>query len=174
VPLNNCPECSGKLGNKATRCRCGWTQPGAPREVSGAPARPLIPCCFQNCLEGALVRVWTKTGWANVCVTHYPKIETVLRKVDSWQTLEVRKAYEASADYRRRHGVTPAEVAEREAETRKRVDLELAALREKNRQQQERVPGEDDEAIETDPLVLEANAMIAEAERSLREDGASR
>ena len=59
-----------------------------PKFVESAP-RPFIPCCFDGCTNNANVRVWTKTGWANVCARvdradtvntyHYERIETVPR-----------------------------------------------------------------------------------------------
>ena len=39
------------------------------------PPEPFIQCCFQNCTERATIRMHTKTGWANVCRTHYPHLE---------------------------------------------------------------------------------------------------
>lgn len=97
--MSNCPECGGKLGVKATKCRCGWVLPGAAREVATPAA--VIPCCYSGCPEGAICRVPTKTGWANVCKTHYGQVEIVRQASNSPTVIEARKAYEKSALYQR-------------------------------------------------------------------------
>ena len=82
-----CPDCGGKIGIKATRCRCGWKMPGSAQQ-NETPRRPHIQCCVEGCPNSANVRVWTKTGWANVCARvnasdigtfHYEQIQQVPR-----------------------------------------------------------------------------------------------
>ena len=91
-----CPDCGGSLGTKATRCRCGWR---ASISVDAVP-RFSISCCYETCLEGAICRVPTKTGWANVCRTHYPDIEIVRKRSNSAVVQEIRQAYEGSFAFR--------------------------------------------------------------------------
>jgi len=93
-----CANCKRRLRQDATSCVCGKF------EGQSQIMRPVIACCFQGCADGAICRLWTKTGWANVCRTHYGKVETVPRKVESVVTLEIREAYEKSAHFRRQHG----------------------------------------------------------------------
>lgn len=49
------------------------------------------PCCYQNCTVGALCRVWTKTGWADVCLDHYKVIETAPQPCNSLLAREIRE-----------------------------------------------------------------------------------
>lgn len=162
MPANTCPECAGKLGVKATKCRCGWVMPGTPRDVAG-PAPVVIACCYSNCIEGAICRVWTKTGWANVCRTHYPRIEIEPRRSGSWYEMDCREAYQKSYAYRRKNGTAPAAgepEAKRLAEM-KQLAQELEARRVAMLgAQPEREPGGDD----ADPL-----GNYAALERELEE-----
>lgn len=100
--------------------------------------RPHIECCYANCMECAVCRVWTKTGWANVCLIHYPKIEIEPRRTNSWYEMDCREAYSKSPHYRKIHGgAAPAK------ESVPRLDAELADM--KARMALSRTPGEDDE-----------------------------
>lgn len=67
-----------------------------------APPRPVIPCCFDECLRPALCRVHTATGWANVCEYHYPQIERVPAVANSPVIDEVLKAWRASKAFKAR------------------------------------------------------------------------
>jgi len=146
-----CVECGGKLGVKATKCRCGWVMPGAPRDA-GAPPPVLIACCFANCPEGAICRMYTKTGWANVCLTHYPKLETVPLRSNAPHIAAARKAYEGSFHYQQRHdGEAPRQ------KDRTAIDAELAAMRTK--MAEFRQPGQDDEEL---PLGVARDPLEAE------------
>ena len=100
-----CPDCGGKIGIKATRCRCGWKMPGTPQR-NDRPIQPAIQCCFQGCAEASICRIFTKTGWANVCRTHYPQVKESPKGYgyDSPTVVEARKAYERSPLYRRLKG----------------------------------------------------------------------
>jgi len=51
---------------------------------------------YTTCRQCADCRVWTKTGWANVCLAHYPQIDIVQRVVTNRQCEEVRAAYARS------------------------------------------------------------------------------
>ncbi len=52
----------------------------------------VIPCCYVVCGVKAMCRVWTKTGWANVCVPHYSMIEIIPREVHSPAVDEIRRS----------------------------------------------------------------------------------
>lgn len=93
-----CPDCGGKIGVKATRCRCGWKMLGTPQQ-NDALRRPHIQCCFADCTNSANVRIWTKTGWANVCarvnagevgVFHYEQVERAPRVSHTPHLEEIR------------------------------------------------------------------------------------
>ena len=58
-----------------------------------APERPHVACCFAGCGSSALARVWTSTGWANVCLDCYPRINTVNRPSESPFVKERRDVY---------------------------------------------------------------------------------
>ena len=90
--MDKCPECGGKLGVEAIKCRCGWSAASQVREPR------TVPCCFVGCIEKAMCRVWTKTGWADVCVTHYQEIEIVPRPVHSPAVDEIRKSVSERRD----------------------------------------------------------------------------
>jgi len=141
---SKCGDCGGKLGVKATKCRCGWVMPGAPRDSTARPVR-VISCCFSSCLDGAICRIFTKTGWANVCRGHYRQVarEAGGYMPRSETAAAIRKIYEGSYHYRRKHGQekSPAE--------RSQLDVELEAMRQ--RMQAGRQPGQDDEPVEYTP-----------------------
>lgn len=81
-----CTTCKRRLRPNALSCLCGWSASGA------VPVRQIIACCFQGCLNPANVRLWTKTGWVNVCaLVHSGKVETVQR-VETNHHLEVLRA----------------------------------------------------------------------------------
>lgn len=151
--MSECSQCGGKLGVKATRCRCGWVMPGAAR-ADYVPEK-IISCCFANCLEGARCRVYTKTGWANVCLTHYQKIDRVPQpRTMTPFAVACQQAWQNSYEYRKRHGLqrsAPSDRAAIEAElegVRKRMEASMPA----------REPGQDDDlplGIGRDPLEAE-------------------
>ena len=61
-----CPDCGSSLGKGAYKCRCGW------KAAEGAyNPTTRIDCAFDSCMTPALVRVQTRTGWANLCTRHY-------------------------------------------------------------------------------------------------------
>ena len=68
MEIKRCPECEKNIPATATRCRCGW--------VARAAQSSHIPCAFAGCPASAMLRVWTKTGWAKVCFEHDKKIVT--------------------------------------------------------------------------------------------------
>jgi len=133
--VSNCPECNGALGTRATKCRCGWKMPGTAQSFE---PKAHIDCCYAGCTEGAICKVFTKTGWANVCNTHYPKLARENAKLsyssDSPACIEGRKAWENSPDYRAKHGL-PAKKRD------DALEAELAAM--KDRMAAFREPGED-------------------------------
>ena len=90
-----CPDCGSGLGAKAIKCRCGWSA-----AASVAP-RPRVSCCYSSCLNEALVRVWTKTGWANVCEPHFITTESLPRRSESDAVREIREGYEKSQAFER-------------------------------------------------------------------------
>ena len=54
---------------------------------------PRVDCCFVGCEIPALARVFTNTGWANVCTEHYPQLRNVPRVSHSVQCEAIRKGY---------------------------------------------------------------------------------
>ena len=145
-----CPDCGGKLGVKAVKCRCGWVMLGAPRDSNTPPVK-VIACCFDGCPEGAICRIFTKTGWANVCRTHYPALarEAPGYAPRSLAAEETRKIYERSYHYRQKHGGRPVEPLQ----DRSGLEAELAEI--KRKMEAQRQPGSDDDlplGIERDPL----------------------
>lgn len=61
-----CPDCGSSLGKGAYKCRCGW------KTSEGSYSTAVrVDCAFDACMTPALVRVRTRTGWANLCVKHY-------------------------------------------------------------------------------------------------------
>lgn len=114
----------------------------------------MIACCFAGCGEGAICRVWTKTGWANVCKAHYPSIDRVpLLQSMSPRSVECREAYKRSFAYRQKHG---GESPRSDIEERRRVEADLGVMRKRMAEAAGRQPGEDDDAmalgIPIDPL----------------------
>lgn len=66
----NCPRCRRKLRAEARNCLCGWSQ---------AADSPVIgPECAHapQCTAPAILRLRTKTGWANFCYQHYIAFHT--------------------------------------------------------------------------------------------------
>jgi hypothetical protein len=122
-----CPECKGLLSKSAIKCRCGWLA-----SVTVA-AREHIQCCFAGCATSALVRVWTKTGFANVCTGHYGSIEIAYKRNDSPHLEALRKAYENSPHYARLHGRKP--LSAEELALRAAADAEMARVREAMKRQ---------------------------------------
>ena len=100
-----CSNCRRRLREGATSCLCGKF--GSMSQIFAAP----IQCCFAGCIEPALCSLQTPTGRANVCRTHYPKVERDYRpRVLSEQETACRRAYEKSPHFRRiRDGLTPLE-----------------------------------------------------------------
>lgn len=87
-----CVRCKRRIEAAAISCVCGWTE-------SQSTNRQHIDCCMDGCQRGALVRVFTKTGWANVCETHYPEVD-VEPRVNRNPTCEaIREAYRKSAKF---------------------------------------------------------------------------
>lgn len=91
-----CSNCKRRLRSDATSCLCGkFGQESQSRQAH-------IQCCVDGCQNSANVRVWTKTGWANVCarvnanqvgVFHYETIEIVPRRTCTPFMEECREAY---------------------------------------------------------------------------------
>ena len=71
--------------------------------------RPHIQCCFHGCPNSANVRIWTKTGWVNVCarvdrsdtetIYHYEKVERAPRITHNLVMDDLRAAYRKSAAF---------------------------------------------------------------------------
>ena len=90
-----CTNCRRRLRSDATSCLCGKF--GQESQVR----RPHIQCCVEGCQNSANVKVWTKTGWANVCARvnagdlgtyHYEQIEQVPRVTSNPYMDELRAA----------------------------------------------------------------------------------
>lgn len=92
-----CPDCGSGLGASATKCRCGWTYSG-----NVVAFMPRIDCSFSGCSANAICRVFTKTGWAKVCMNHYERIEKLSPPHDSPLVPQIRAAYEKSVAYRQK------------------------------------------------------------------------
>ena len=86
--------------------------PGAPRAFS--EPRPIIQCGIAGCANPASVRLFTATGWINVCarvdpkdtqtVYHYETVKTVPYRISNPYLEEVRAAYLNSVSYQNIHG----------------------------------------------------------------------
>jgi hypothetical protein len=63
-----CPECGSTLGAKARYCGCGW---GRKKKNEEPPDPRRIVCCHESCGRDSVVKIHTRTGWANVCKEHY-------------------------------------------------------------------------------------------------------
>ena len=98
----NCPDCGAVLGKGAYKCRCGW------KSASQEPPARRIDCCYIGCIEPALVRVPTATGWGNVCLIHYPLIEIKRKRSESLTVREIREAYLKSRHAKRGGSLPPA------------------------------------------------------------------
>ena len=115
-----CDRCKRRIKAEALTCVCGWSA------AAGISGRRQAECCIALCDAPALCRVWTTTGWANVCPGCYPKIERAPRRSESLTVQESREAY-----------------------TRRRELLEQI-------RQPSREPGSDDEANPVNSLPLDA------------------
>jgi len=63
-----CPECHTQLHHTARYCGCGWKRDNP----FNAPT-PIVDCSHMGCRSPAMCKIKTKTGWANLCHTHYDK-----------------------------------------------------------------------------------------------------
>jgi hypothetical protein len=69
MSLKNCPDCGGNLGTSATKCRCGWTAPGASTR-SGERAN--VPCAAHpGCRFAGMLWVPSLQPNERLCVNHY-------------------------------------------------------------------------------------------------------
>jgi hypothetical protein len=78
-----CPECKTQLGLRAAYCGCGWRKTAPKREYSQDAS---CPCAHEGCGIAAMAKVKVKTGWANLCWSHYDehyRIEA-LSNLDKW------------------------------------------------------------------------------------------
>lgn len=160
--MSDCPQCKRRLGAK-TSCRCGYVMLGGSTSAPGAPPVKMISCCIDMCHEGAICRIFTDTGWANVCRSHYPSIARAAKSYsyNSAACAAGRKAYEGSYHYRQKHGGASkgSEDARRTAEL-KQIQTELEVMKRRMEESAPtRVPGQDDEelplGIARDPLEQE-------------------
>lgn len=53
----------------------------------------VIDCSHEGCRFGSIARIWTATGWANVCKSHYETTEPAFRRSDSPTVVAIRNAY---------------------------------------------------------------------------------
>ena len=91
-------------------------------------ALPYIPCCIARCVDGAQVKLWTPTGWVQVCFNHYPDIPWTPRPQTNKLIEDIRAAYLKSHAY-----------------AHKQANLFKGWYPGTPRLQRERQPGEDDE-----------------------------
>src|SRR3990167_4527873 len=66
-----CSNCKRRLKPDARACLCGWT-------AAAEEGKRRIECAYSPCTASALVRVKTKTGWANLCYDHNIRQHTEL------------------------------------------------------------------------------------------------
>ena len=64
-----CPDCNGELAPKATYCGCGWHK----HTKLESEIKQRVPCANDDCRLDAILRLQTKTGWANFCEPCYTK-----------------------------------------------------------------------------------------------------
>ena len=91
-----CTKCNRRLRASAVSCLCGWSV-----SQSTGQAKAFIACCFSGCLEGAICSIPTKTGMANICRTHYVRVERYVAPSDTPYAVECREAYRRSPAYQR-------------------------------------------------------------------------
>jgi len=84
-----CDRCKRRIRFDAKSCVCGWEE----ESFTHNPVRS-ISCCFAGCANSATIRVWTRTGWANVCEADYGRIETVPRVSNNPTVQAIRDAYQ--------------------------------------------------------------------------------
>ena len=82
-----CERCKRRIKAEAISCICGW---GA----AFAGSRPFIACGYEVCQREAICRIWTSTGWLNVCLEHYKTGPNVNRVSTSAHMVELREAYQ--------------------------------------------------------------------------------
>lgn len=73
-----CPRCKRRIPSIANACRCGWSNADTAENQ-----HVRIACWCPGCQESAICRVWASSGWANVCLTHYPTMPHVSRPSNS-------------------------------------------------------------------------------------------
>lgn len=82
----NCLDCGSPLGAGAFKCRCGWK--AAPVFAESKT----VSCCYAGCPNNAALRVWTSSGWANVCEVDYGSIEIIPRASNNLTVQKIRDA----------------------------------------------------------------------------------
>lgn len=95
-----CTNCRRRLRSDAISCICGKF--GQESQVRSVP----IQCCFAGCPEASICRIFTATGWANVCKTHYPQVKESQKSYayNSPTAVEMREGYQRSFLRRRLDG----------------------------------------------------------------------
>lgn len=83
-----CDRCKRRIKIDAISCVCGWTSSQASRPEYSTP------CCFGGCPNSARVRVFTGTGWADVCLDDYPRLERAPRVSHSPSVTVIQEAYQ--------------------------------------------------------------------------------
>ena len=87
---NKCPDCYRRIPEGRIKCLCGWSPLAASAVHMRGP-----DCAHAECQSSALVRVYTPTGWANLCPEHYAKSEIYKRPPSMSPTcVEIREAYQ--------------------------------------------------------------------------------
>lgn len=69
--MTNCPDCGGKLGPSASRCRCGWGKPMLPAAQQNAGPKQIQCADDQACRKPGLMWVEGLDKKARICVEHY-------------------------------------------------------------------------------------------------------
>lgn len=61
-----CPKCRRRLRADAEVCLCGWASAASSSQQSGR-----AECAHFGCVQTAMIAQRTRSGWANLCLSHY-------------------------------------------------------------------------------------------------------
>ena len=67
--FSQCPRCGADLATRgATSCPCGWKKRANKPEIAEHIS---VDCAHAGCPHEAILSMYLKTGWANLCRAHY-------------------------------------------------------------------------------------------------------
>ena len=69
--MSQCPDCGGKLGTGAMKCRCGWGKPMLPTSAPNVDPGHIQCADDSSCRKPGRMWVEGMEAKARVCVEHY-------------------------------------------------------------------------------------------------------